>query len=220
MVNTSVQLRHWFLSRIRLVSIIQKRIHDAALQLFAQKQLVEVNISELAQKAGLARNTVYKNLESIESLFESVATELAAEMNERVGSSATPGLDPAQRLSNGIRFYIRRAHEEPHWGSFLVRYSASHVSLQALWDGPPVRDVLEGLASQRYNFRQEQLLSVIGLIAGSVLIAINLVLQGHKTWRDAGADTAELVLRALGVAPEEARVFATTPLPELPPLAD
>ncbi|MCY1285567.1 hypothetical protein D9M68_300240 [compost metagenome] len=200
--------------------MIQKRIHEAALQLFAQKQIVDVNISELAQKAGLARNTVYKNLESIDSLFETVASELAAEMNERVGKSAAPDLDPAQRLSNGIRFYIRRAHEEPHWGSFLVRYSASHVSMQAMWDGPPVRDVLAGLASQRYSFRQEQLLSAIGLIAGAVLIAISLVLQGHKTWRDAGADTAELVLRALGVPPEEARAFATAPLPELPTLDD
>lgn len=200
--------------------MIQKRIHEAALQLFAQKQIVDVNISELAQKAGLARNTVYKNLESVDSLFETVASELAAEMNERVGKSAAPDLDPAQRLSNGVRFYIRRAHEEPYWGSFLVRYAASHASMQALWDGPPVRDVLAGLASQRYSFRQEQLMSVIGLIAGAVLIAISLVLQGHKTWRDAGADTAELVLRALGVPPEEARAFATAPLPELPTLDD
>jgi len=200
------------------VSIIQKRIHEAALQLFAQKELVDVNISELAQKAGLARNTIYKNLDSIESLFETVATELASEMNERVAKSADPDFDPAQRLSNGIRFYIRRAHEEPYWGSFLVRYAASHVSLQALWEGPAVRDVLEGLANERYTFRQDQLVSAIGLIGGAVLIAISLVLQGHRTWRDAGADTAEFVLRALGVPLDEARSFATAPLPELPPV--
>ncbi len=206
--------------RSKAVSIIQKRIHEAALQLFAQKELVDVNVSELAQKAGLARNTIYKNLESTETLFETVATQLASEMNERVGKSAAPDLDPAQRLSNGIRFYIRRAHEERHWGSFLVRYGASHVSMQALWDGPPVRDVLEGLACQRYSFRQDQLLSAIGLIAGAVLLAISLVLQGHKTWRDAGADTAEFVLRALGVPADEARAFATAPLPELPALDD
>lgn len=200
------------------MSAIQKRIHEAALRLFAEKQIADVNISELAQAAGLARNTIYKNLESIDSLFETVASELAGEMNERVGKSAAPNLDPAQRLSNGIRFYIRRAHEEPHWGAFLVRYAASHSSMQMLWDGPPVRDVLAGLASQRYSFRQEQLVSVIGMIAGSVLIAIALVLQGHKTWRDAGSDSAELVLRALGVPPDEARAFASEPLPPLPSL--
>ncbi|WP_187804539.1 TetR/AcrR family transcriptional regulator [Aquipseudomonas alcaligenes] len=200
------------------MSAIQKRIHEAALRLFAEKRIAEVNISELAQSAGLARNTIYKNLESIDSLFEAVASDLSEEMNERVDRSAAPGLDPAQRTANGIRFYIRRAHEEPHWGSFLVRYASSHDSLQRLWDGPPARDALAGLASQRFDFRQEQLMSAVGMLAGSVLAAISLVLQGHKTWRDAGSDTAELVLRAWGVPPDEARRFACEPLPVLPNL--
>lgn len=198
------------------MSAIEKRIHDAAIRIFAEKRIDEINVSELAQTAGVARGTIYKKLESIDSLFEDVASQLAAEMNERVGRSAAPDLAPEQRLANGIRFYIRRAHEEPHWGNFLVRYAATSASLQKLWDGPPVRDVLDGLAKQRYSFRPEQLVSVIGLLAGSVLIAITLVLEGHKTWRDAGSDTAELVLRALGVGPDEARAFATAPLPVLP----
>lgn len=200
------------------MSITHKRIHEAALRLFAEKQLADVNISELAQSAGLARNTVYKNLESIDSLLETVASELASEMNERVDRSASPNIDPALRLANSIRFYIRRAHEEPHWGAFLVRYATTSTSIQKLWDCSPVRDVLTSLASQRRSFRQEQLMSVVGMLAGSVLIAIHLVMQGHKTWREAGGDTAELVLRALGVPQEEAASFANEPLPPLPSL--
>ncbi|MCP1647936.1 TetR/AcrR family transcriptional regulator [Pseudomonas sp. GD04087] len=198
------------------MSSIEKRIHEAAIRIFAERRMDDINVSELAQTAGVARGTIYKKLESIDTLLEDVASQLAAEMNERVGQSAAPDLDPAQRLANGIRFYIRRAHEEPHWGAFLVRYSATSVSLQKMWDGPPVRDVLDGLAKHRYSFRPEQMISVIGMIAGSVLIAITLVLEGHKTWRDVSADTAELVLRALGVEAEQARAFANTPLPALP----
>ncbi|MBC9252827.1 TetR family transcriptional regulator [Pseudomonas alcaligenes] len=188
------------------------------MRLFAEKKGADISIRELANVAGVARGTIYKNLESIESLFESVATQLAAEMNERIVKSITPDLDPAQRLANGIRFYLRRAHEEPHWGYFLARYSATTASLQKLWEGPPVHDVLSGLTSQRYNFRPEQLVSVTGLIAGAVLAAISLVLEGHRTWRDAGPETAELVLKALGVPLKEARAFATSPLPPLPNL--
>lgn len=198
------------------MSAIEKRIHEAAIRIFAERRLDEINVSELAQTAGVARGTIYKKLESIDSLFEDVASQLAAEMNERVQRSATPDLDPAQRLANGIRFYIRRAHEEPHWGAFLVRYSATSASLQKLWDGPPVRDVLDGLSKHRFSFRPEQMVSVIGLVGGAVLIAITLVLEGHKTWRDAGSDTAELLLRSIGVDPEDARAFATAPLPVLP----
>ena len=205
----------WSASPLKL-SRVQKRIHNAAIRLFAEKSVEEINVSELAQIAGVARGTIYNNLASVESLFEDVASHLSAEMNDRVARSASPDTPPAERLANGIRFYIRRAHEEPHWGSFIVRYAASNLTLQQMWSGPPMHDVLSGLASETYSFRQEQLPSVMGMIGGSVLIATLLVVQGHKTWRDAGSDMAELVLRALGVPAEEARIIATMELPPLP----
>jgi AcrR family transcriptional regulator len=195
---------------------VQKRIHSAALQLFAEKGGGIITVSELASTAGLARGTIYNNLSSVESLFEDVATQLSAEMNHRVVSSADTHLDPAQRLANGIRIYIRRAHEEPQWGSFITRNAFSNKTLQELWSGPPVHDLLSGIAQSRYTFPQEQLTSVMSLIGGAVLAAMLLVLGGHKTWRVAGSETAELVLRALGIAPEEACSIA---LVELPPLA-
>jgi len=54
------------------------------------------------------------------------------------------------------------------------------------------------------------------MIGGSVLTAITLVQEGHRTWRDAGSDIAELALRALGLSKDEAKQLATV---ELPPLA-
>jgi hypothetical protein len=62
------------------------------------------------------------------------------------------------------------------------------------------------------------LLSVLTLISSSVLGSIFLVLEGHRTWRESGSDTAELVLRALGVPLEEAKALATVELPVLPPI--
>ena len=38
-----------------------------------------------------------------------------------------------------------------------------------------------------------------------------------RTWRDMGSDTAELLLRALGLEPAEARSIARSELPPLPP---
>lgn len=194
----------------------QQRIHRAALQLFAERGVTQVNVSDLAQAAGVARGTVYNNLSQPEALFENVAAELAEEMDQRVTRSFAETPDPAARLANGIRFYIRRAHEEPHWGRFLCRFAFSNASLQKLWTGPPVADVLNGLQQGRYRFRPEQLHSVVVLIAGSVLGAIFLVLEGHKTWRDAGSDAAELALIGMGLAPDDARTLATAELPPLP----
>lgn len=197
----------------------QRRIHAAALKLFADKGVGEVNISDLAEAAGVARGTIYNNLQSIESLFNEVASELSSEMNERVMRSSPLDMDPAERLANGVRYYIRRAHEEPSWGKFLTRYAISSHSLRSLWAGPAVRDLADGLQKNRYDFQQEQITSVIGLISGSVLVAITLVLEGHKTWREAGSDTAELLLRALGVEKDEASTIAQMELPALAPAA-
>ena len=195
---------------------IQKRLHAAALQLFAEKGVSEITVSDLAQVAGVARGTIYNNLVSMESLFADVAKELSSEMIQRVVNSADPQLEPAQRMANGIRLYVRRAHEEPQWGRFLIRYALNTEALRDLWSGPPIQDMLTGLAQSRFSFDQSMITSVMGLLAGATLSAILLVHDGRKTWRDAGSETAELVLRALGIAADEAHRMARL---ELPPLA-
>jgi hypothetical protein len=46
---------------------------------------------------------------------------------------------------------------------------------------------------------------------------MHAVLAGQRTWREAGSDASELLLRALGIPPTEARDIARA---ELPPLAE
>lgn len=196
----------------------QRRIHQAAFRLFAEKGTSQVNILDLAQEAGVARGTIYSNIENMESLFEAVASQLAAEMHERVKKSFDTLEDPAQRLANGIRLFIRRAHEDSQWGAFIHKFAMSNSSLREMFTSQATTDLLSGRASGRYRFQQEQMISVMTLISSSVLGSIFLVLEGHRTWRESGSDAAELVLRALGVPPEEARALATTELPALPPL--
>jgi AcrR family transcriptional regulator len=193
-----------------------KRIHKAALHLFAEKGASQINVSELAHAAGVARGTIYNNLNSTDDLFEEIADQLEVEMLQRTAKSATEIDDPALRLSNGIRFFIRRTHEEPEWGRFFVRFAFTSQSLRNLWGQQPAEDLLRGMESGRYTFRRDQLPTALAMIAGSVQAAMMLVLEGHKTWRDAGADTAELLLKALGVDSSEARALSTTELPPLP----
>lgn len=193
----------------------QKRIHEAALRLFAEKGNSEISVSELATAAGVARGTIYNNLESPDHLFQHVAAQLADEMDERVAASYVGISDPAHRMAIGIRLYVRRAHEEPHWGRFLMHFSMTNESLRKLWIGPPMRDLSLGLAERRYDFKPEQAPSALGMIAGATLSAVMLVLEGIRTWRDAGSDAAEFALRALGLEAPDARALATTELPLL-----
>lgn len=202
---------------MKRMSGAQKRIHEAALRLFATKGSSEVGVSELAEAAGVARGTIYNNLESPDHLFHRVAAQLADEMDERIARSYAGIDDPALRLAIGVRLYVRRSHEDPHWGRFLLHFAMTNDALRKIWAGPPMRDLLKGLETNRYSFKPEQSPSALGLMAGATLSAIVLVLEGLKTWREAGSDAAELMLRALGLPADEARDLSTR---ELPPLAE
>ena len=108
-----------------------------------------------------------------------------------------------------MRFFVRRAHEEPHWGRFIVRFAFTTSTMRSLLSGPPARDLSDGLARGRYRFRPEQTPSILALVGSTTLAAMWLVLDGEKTWREAGSDAAELMLRAIGVEAEEARAIAS-----------
>ncbi len=196
----------------------QRRLQRAAMQLFAERGATHITVSELAQAAGIARGTIYNNLPDVGTLFDDVARQLADELFDEMiemttNASATLN-DPAQKVANGIRYFVKRAHDDPPWGQFFCRFGMSTDPLQKLWTGQPAKDMREGLDSGRFSFEREQLVSFVSLAGGVVLAAIRLVLDGRKTWRDAGADAAEFVLAAIGVPFSEARELARADLPD------
>jgi len=198
------------------VNQAQRRIHDAAIRLFAEQGNHRVSVSDLAQAAGVARGTIYNNIETPEYLFEQVAAQLASEMHERV-TACDQDSDPAHRLANDIRFFVRRAHEEPQWGWFVYRFGINNDSLRDLLNGTPMRAIVKGVDRHRYDLREDLLPGAMAMIAGTTLTAMWMVLEGHQTWREAGSGAAELVLRSFGIAAEEARRLAESDLPPLPP---
>lgn len=197
------------------MNVAQTKLHDAAMRIFAERGATDLNVSELAAAAGVARGTVYNNLKQPEALFEEVAANLANEMHRRVAGSYVGIEDPASRLSVGMRFFIRRAHEEPHWGRFIIRFAFTTLALQGMWAGPPAEDLKTGLADGRYTFAPEQFASMLAHVAGATLSAMFLVLDGHETWRTAGSNAVEFAMRSLGLSAEDAAAVAAI---ELPPL--
>jgi AcrR family transcriptional regulator len=197
------------------LSQARRRIHDAAMKLFAERGVTKVSISELAAAAGMARGTIYSHVPDVDGLFEEVAAQLAREMTERVVAGFAGIGDPAQRLAIGVRQYIRRAYEEPLWGRFMSRFGLSPALTQALLASDPVSDLQAGIESGRYRVGREQLPAMVAVLAGGTLAAMLPVLDGRSTWRDAGSDTAELLLVALGLARDEAKALARSELPAL-----
>lgn len=192
-----------------------QRIGDAAVRLFVEKGTTQLTISELAQAANVARGTLYRNIGSVGGLFDRVVADLSADIHQRVSASFAGINDPAARLATGVRLWIRYAHENPTIGRFAVKFGLSEESLRALMTGPPMRDVSAGVAAGRYDFGPMTVDSIASLVLGATVSAMWMVLEGHQTWREAGSSTAELVLRAMGIEPAEARAISVAELPRL-----
>jgi AcrR family transcriptional regulator len=194
----------------------QQRIQRAALRLFAEKGMYDVNVRDLALKARVARGTIYNTGQnSMKDVFEEIVSRLSAEMFERVGRTLEGTEDPAQRLSNAMRFFIRRAYEEPDWGAFMMRFAINDDCLRQMWNGHPRKDIAAGITKGRYKLRPEQVPSAVMMVAGNTIGAMFLALHGHRSWRAAGSDAVELTLRAFGTPPQMAKTAATSDLPAL-----
>lgn len=194
-------------------SFIEQRIFQAAMRLFAERGSRQISVSELAQAAGVARGTIYNHVGSLENLFENMVVHLTADMNQRVADSVATSNDPAERLALGIRLYIRRAHEEPDWGLFIMSFGFSTSQMHPLWAGQPIQDLYDGIAQGRLQIPREKIASALALLGSSVIAGMQLTRNGYRTWRDAGSDSAELMLLAFGLEQQEAAAIAHKPLP-------
>lgn len=197
------------------------RIVTAAVRLFVEKGTTQVTISELAQEANVARGTLYRNVGSMDDLFDRVVSEVTADLHRRVSASflAAATDDAATRLATGIRMWVRYGHENPMLGRFAVKFGLSEETLRTWMAGPPSSDVDAGVAAGRYQLGEIGVDSVASMVMGATVSAMWMVLEGHQTWREAGSATGELVLRALGIDTQEAHRIATEPLPALQPSA-
>ncbi|WP_210245718.1 MULTISPECIES: TetR/AcrR family transcriptional regulator [Alphaproteobacteria] len=194
---------------------VQCRIHEAAMRLFARVGAGRVNVSDLAAEAGVARGTIYNAVPNPDSLFEDVAGDLAAEMQERVRVSIAALDEPAYRIACGIRLFIRRAHEEPEWGRFIVHFGFSNKTLRGLLTASVADEMAQAIESGRYAIGADQVTAMVAVIGGATLSGMMLVQEGYKSWRDAGSEVAQFILVALGVERTEAAEIARRELPQL-----
>jgi AcrR family transcriptional regulator len=208
-LNTDVQICP-IQTGIRMASPnSQKRIHAAAIRLFAETGAQKFSISDLAEQAGVARGTVYAYLDQSPNLFERTAERLAHDMHVRIAKGAAQIEDPAKKIALGIFQFMYQAQANPDWGRFLCHFGFSAHQLAQLWHAQPMRDVKLGVERGRFNLEESQIRSAVTLLASAVMGAIQVTLSGHKGWRVAYAEVTELILKSFGLSGTEARAIAT-----------
>ncbi|MTV31535.1 TetR family transcriptional regulator [Rhodoblastus acidophilus] len=197
-----------------MTTAAQSQILRAALKLFGERGATQVNVKELAEAAGVARGTIYNNLDDLAGLFDAVAVQLAAQMSAQV-EQAIAGLDePAQRLATGIRLHVLYAARDPAVGRFILRFGFSAAALREIWTGQALADLRDGRARGFYDFPEAQLDAVVNFISGATIGVIASTLERPERAAEAGMEAAERILIALGLTRAEARRRARAATPE------
>jgi len=100
--------------------------------------------------------------------------------------------DPVQRLTMGIRLWMKKARSDPAWCSFTVR-NRKHG---ALVERQLTRDLRAALRARALSFPDVQVAR--DLVVGTIREAMGRMMEGGSTAAYSD-DVAAMILRALGL---------------------
>jgi AcrR family transcriptional regulator len=84
----------------------RRRILDAAREVFFRDGFMAANLDEVAEKAGVAKGTLYRYFESKAELYVAVLAHNGAIFEEKMRATLQPGLSPPEQIRRIARFYF------------------------------------------------------------------------------------------------------------------
>ncbi|MFX7621002.1 helix-turn-helix domain-containing protein, partial [Acinetobacter baumannii] len=82
---------------------------DAAVRLFARKEVGEIALLDVASEAEVASGTIYNYFRTRDEVVEAVGLALANEFSESISQHSVGIQSGALRLAIGVRMFIRHA---------------------------------------------------------------------------------------------------------------
>jgi AcrR family transcriptional regulator len=191
----------------------QSVLLQAAVQVIVQRGLAGATMQQVAQAAGMAPGTVYNHFATREDLVARLAAVIGESLSRVIAESYSGIEDGAQRMAIGQRRYVWLAAESPAWALLLLDVVAAAPHLVATLEAYILADLRLGVKQKRFKVPSED--AAMDAITGICSAAMRRVALGIAPARHDIA-SASLVLRALGMPPDQALEVARRPLPELP----
>ena len=92
-----------------------RRILDAAKEVFFRDGFMSANLDAVAEKAGVAKGTLYRYFDSKAELYVAILSHNGEIFDEKFKSALVPGLSPTEKLRRASRFYFRHYIENPDY---------------------------------------------------------------------------------------------------------
>jgi len=102
----------------------REHILDAAVLLFARHGFANTDMQELSDTVGVGKGTLYRYFPSKECLFLAAADRIMLRMRHAVDRAVADVVEPLERITRGIRTFLRFFAERPERVELLIQERA------------------------------------------------------------------------------------------------
>ncbi|MFJ4632171.1 TetR/AcrR family transcriptional regulator [Streptomyces sp. NPDC088847] len=184
----------------------------AARQIMAEQGGTDVSIQAIADRADVGFGTFYNHFETKDALFDAAVADALEEYGQLLDAATADIEDPAETFAASVRLTLQLAASHPEITGILRFRGLQHVHSGTGLGPRALRDLEVGKASGRFDIKDAQV--ALGAVGGIVLALVQLGATSDLN-ASAGEAAAELVLRMLGLPPDEAHEISVRPLPAL-----
>ncbi|GAA3384089.1 MULTISPECIES: TetR/AcrR family transcriptional regulator [Streptomyces] len=186
----------------------------AARRILAETGDTSVSIQVIAERADVGFGSFYNHFDSKTELFEAAVQDALEEYGQAFDDHLAGIDDPAELVATGFRLSARMAESHPELMQVLRRRGLGHIHADNGLTRRALRDLEVGMASGRFTAVDTAV--ALSALGGTLLSLVELrFARPDVDGDDAAVNLAEMVLRMLGVPPQDAHEVARRPLPDL-----
>ena len=190
----------------------RNRIIRKAETLMRSRPIDEVTIQDITDAADIGHGTFYLHFKSKYEVLIPLIEQEAIRWDKIIQQRVSDIDDPAVVLANSSRYMARVISADPLWRWFLQHSGVPVDDVRRAIGRFGVRDFRRGLRSGRFDV--PDLAIALSFMLGGFVSGLLASFESADPARIID-QTVELILRAIGLEPEEAGQIASRPLPEL-----
>jgi AcrR family transcriptional regulator len=176
----------------------------AGQKLFSERPIEVISIDDIVQAASVAKGTFYNHFPDTEAFEREILAEARIELEAAIQVAFGEERDPAVRMALAACVSVRFAHDHPDRAVLIARYAITGSNLTADINKVMLADVSAGIISGRFSVPTAEIGGLVVLGLGNIGIVRALELDSVFAKVTLGQQLATVLLRALGMAGEEA----------------
>jgi AcrR family transcriptional regulator len=187
----------------------------SARRILAETGDTSVSIQAIAERADVGFGSFYNHFESKTELFDAAVADALDEFGQVIDERIQDLEDPAELVAAGFRLTAKMADSHPELMRILRDRGLAYIHSDRGLSPRALRDLEIGIASGRFTCNNAT--TALSALGGTLMSLVALRLDRPDLDGDeVASDLAEMVLRMLGVPPDDAHEVIRRPLPDLP----